>query len=274
MKNNELATQPQVSSPFDVIRHFDEEGNEYWQGRELMKLMGYTKWQRFQSAISEAMENLDYEGDSVDANFLPLMVKSAGRQSQDYKLSRYACYMTALCCDNRKPQVKSAKKYFAVKAREAEVIVPAQSEEIEKLKLQLEITRTQAEMVNTQKYLMDRSEAIAIMHGPEMLALISGRPDAVVTKTEVVNETVVVDASSGRSATFTGQSTAQLGKSLGFKSGKKLEEWLNKIGHGDLINQGLRAVQAPYIPEENIAEVKRLWQGLRGNTSRQLLLGE
>ncbi len=37
----------QSDSPFDAIRRFDESGKEYWIARELMKLLGYTKWERF-----------------------------------------------------------------------------------------------------------------------------------------------------------------------------------------------------------------------------------
>ena len=34
-------------TPFDSIRRFDENNKEYWIARELMKLLGYSKWERF-----------------------------------------------------------------------------------------------------------------------------------------------------------------------------------------------------------------------------------
>src|SRR5260370_915323 len=43
-----------VSSPFDAIRHYDKNGNEYWIARELHKLLGYSTWQRFQGVIEQA----------------------------------------------------------------------------------------------------------------------------------------------------------------------------------------------------------------------------
>ena len=49
------------------------------------------------------------------------MVKSSRRDASSYELTRYAAYMTALCCDGRKPEVAAAKKYFAMKARKAEI---------------------------------------------------------------------------------------------------------------------------------------------------------
>lgn len=33
------------TSPFDGIRHEDEDGKEFWSARELYKLLGYTRWE-------------------------------------------------------------------------------------------------------------------------------------------------------------------------------------------------------------------------------------
>lgn len=43
-----------------------------------------------------------------------------GPAQKDYNLTRYACYMVAMSCDGRKPEVAAAKTYFAVKTRQAE----------------------------------------------------------------------------------------------------------------------------------------------------------
>lgn len=32
---------------FDNIKHIDEFGNEYWEARELMSLLEYSKWENF-----------------------------------------------------------------------------------------------------------------------------------------------------------------------------------------------------------------------------------
>jgi DNA-damage-inducible protein D len=108
------------TSPFNSIRHYDD-NQEYWLARELMTLMGYPRWAKFESPILQAIENLELTGDKVSDHFLPLMVKTQGRNGKDYRLSRYACYMVALSCDGRKIEVASAKKYFAIKTRQAEV---------------------------------------------------------------------------------------------------------------------------------------------------------
>ena len=108
-------------SPFDSIRRYRADGSEYWEARELMTMMGYPRWEKFKNPLSDAIENLEFNGDIVGDHFSPLMVKSAGRDASSYDLTRYAAYMTALCCDGRKPEVAAAKKYFAMKARQAEI---------------------------------------------------------------------------------------------------------------------------------------------------------
>lgn len=114
-------------SLFDSIRRYDENGHEYWLARELMTLMGYQSWRRFETPIAQAIENLELSGDVVSDHFdsndkVVKRPQGGGSKQVDYKLSRYACYMTALSCDGRKPEVALAKKYFAVKTRQAEVL--------------------------------------------------------------------------------------------------------------------------------------------------------
>ena len=39
---------------FEEIKHIDEEGNEYWEARELMTILDYSKWENFYKVISQA----------------------------------------------------------------------------------------------------------------------------------------------------------------------------------------------------------------------------
>lgn len=141
-------------------------------------------------------------------------------------------------------------------------VIPAQSGRIRELELELELTKAKT-------HYMDRRDAIRLIHGAEVLALLDGRPDIVIEKVEKVTETII--CKNGRNVSFEGRSTAELGKELGFKSGKELERWLGKNGHSHLVCQGLRVNQASYIPTENLKEVKQLFSKAR---NRQLLIGE
>src|SRR5574344_1987159 len=39
---------------FESIKHIDEQGNEYWEARELMPLLEYIKWENFHKVIKRA----------------------------------------------------------------------------------------------------------------------------------------------------------------------------------------------------------------------------
>ena len=43
---------------FDEIKHIDEYGNEYWEARELMPLLEYSKWENFHRVIKQAIDCL------------------------------------------------------------------------------------------------------------------------------------------------------------------------------------------------------------------------
>ncbi len=109
------------NSPFEAIKHI-ENGVEIWYARELMSLLGYKKWERFNDVIEIAIENLKTLVDDASVH-ASLYWEASGRTKRaNYKLSRLACYHIALCCDSRgNDAVKMAKHYFAVKTRQAEL---------------------------------------------------------------------------------------------------------------------------------------------------------
>lgn len=92
---------------FEDIKHTDEFGNEYWLARELMIVLEYSLWQRFSNVLRKAMENCLNSNHNVSEHFISTdkminLANNAVRNIQDYKLSRYACYLIVLNCDPRK----------------------------------------------------------------------------------------------------------------------------------------------------------------------------
>ena len=114
-----------TDSPFDQIKRADERG-EYWSARDLMPLMGYTKWQAFEVPLNRAMKSAEAQGVNVEDVFTgsrknPEGGKTpGGRPLVDYRLTRFACYLVAMNGDPNKPEVAAAQAYFAVRTREAE----------------------------------------------------------------------------------------------------------------------------------------------------------
>lgn len=117
-----MLTQNLPESPFNRIRHYDKTNTEYWMARELMPMLGYQKWERFAGAIERSIAACNNSGGHPDQHFLPETGKSlTGRPGEDYKLSRYGCYLIAMNGDPRKAAIASAQSYFAIKTREAEL---------------------------------------------------------------------------------------------------------------------------------------------------------
>ena len=114
------------NSVFENIKHIDEEGNEYWLARELQKILDYTEWRKFESAIKRAkiacVNSGNYESDHfVGTDKMIKTAKGAQRRIVDYILSRYACYLIAQNADSRKEVIALAQTYFAIQTRRQEL---------------------------------------------------------------------------------------------------------------------------------------------------------
>ena len=114
------------NSLFDNIKHIDENQKEYWHARELMPLLEYTEWRKFQGVISKAIFNCKNSNYNIFFHFVGAdkMVSIGSntvRNITDYKLSRYACYLIVLNCDPRKKIIALAKTYFAIQTRKQEL---------------------------------------------------------------------------------------------------------------------------------------------------------
>ena len=79
---------------FENIKKIDENGFEYWEARELMPLLEYSKWENFHKVIKRAMIACEGSNNSVLEQFPELRkpIKGGNGNVQivvDYKLSRY-----------------------------------------------------------------------------------------------------------------------------------------------------------------------------------------
>ncbi len=137
-------------SPFDAIRREDEWG-EHWSARELMPVMGYEKWERFEDAIERARISIANTGEDVARHASRFREPSGRTERINYRLTRYAAYLVAMNGDPRKPEIAAAQTYFAVKTREAEV-APAQQFAIPQTYSEaLRLAASQADEIEAQR---------------------------------------------------------------------------------------------------------------------------
>ena len=162
-------------------------------------------------------------------------------------------------------------KAFTEAKKVIKQVIPAQAQEIEKLKLELEVARAQRGAAEAQQKLLAASQALAIIN-PGLPALVLGRPDAVLTKTEVIEKTVLVNSKGRAIASYEGISKTKLAQRFGMKRARDLVEWLQSIGKEDVLESGLMAAPCQYVPWSKVAELDRLWASHRG--TRQFLIGE
>ena len=105
------------SKTFEDIKHIDEDGIEFWYARELMKILEYKQWRRFENVIDKAKQackNSDISAleHFANAGKLSKRANNAKVQIKDYKLTRYACYLIAQNGDSRKKVIALAQTYF------------------------------------------------------------------------------------------------------------------------------------------------------------------
>ncbi len=114
------------NSTFESIKHVDEDGYEYWYGRELSKILQYGEYRKFVPVIKKAMISCANSECKVSDHFaqMDVMVEigsNAKRKLKDYKLSRYACYLIVQNSDSTKSVVALGQTYFAIQTRRQEL---------------------------------------------------------------------------------------------------------------------------------------------------------
>ena len=153
MKENSLINFTEDN--FESIKHIDENGIEFWYARELMIVLEYKQWRRFEQVIERAKEACKNSNVSVYDHFADVgkIVKAGvtNKDIGDIKLTRYACYLIAQNGDSRKKTIALAQTYFAVQTRKQELT----RQEYEQLSEDEKRLYTRKNVKDTNKYLFD-----------------------------------------------------------------------------------------------------------------------
>lgn len=115
----------------DDIRH--RNGIEFWYARELYPILGYSRWENFETVVNRAKESCFNTNQAVTDHFQAVtkMVpigSGAEKPVEDIKLDRYACYLIALNGDPKKEEIAFAQAYFVSQTRNFEVLTQKMEE--------------------------------------------------------------------------------------------------------------------------------------------------
>ncbi len=140
------------TSPFEAIRKIAEDGSEYWNARELAKILGYTQYNKFTNAITRAEEACKNSGQAISDHFthvseMVTIGSGAKRKFDTVFLSRYACYLIVQNADPSKPIVALGQTYFAVQTRRQELADELAALPEDQLRL---LRRSQMNIYNSQ----------------------------------------------------------------------------------------------------------------------------
>lgn len=115
-----------TNSIFENIKNIDDYGQEYWYARELSRVLEYSDWRNFLKVLNKAKVACDNSGFNVneqlvEVNKLSKRNNNATVNIQDYKLSRYMCYLIVQNADPSKEVVALGQTYFAIQTRKQEI---------------------------------------------------------------------------------------------------------------------------------------------------------
>ena len=150
---------------FEKIKHINEFNEEYWEARELMPLLEYSKWENFHKVIKHAMIACETSNNKASDHFPEFRKPIVGGKGNvqnviDYHLSRYACYLIVQNANPKKKAVALGQTYFAIQTRKQEL------SELEFSKLSENEKRlyTRINVRNKNKYLFDTAKNAGVQN--------------------------------------------------------------------------------------------------------------
>lgn len=163
-----------TSETFDQIKHFSDEGNEFWYARELASVLDYKRWDKFKNVIEKAKESCNNSGLKIEDHFSHVgnmvdLGSGAQREIENIMLTRYACYLIVQNGDPRKEVIALGQTYFAVKTREREL-----DENYEQLTDDQKRLAIRNEMINHNKSLAEAAQ-IAGIDDPKDYAIFQNK---------------------------------------------------------------------------------------------------
>ncbi len=155
---------PNGNSPFDALRHEDEEG-PYWLAREICGPLGYT-WRRFTDAIDRGRIALKMNGQDPEM-YIRLWTTpstdnglySGERARTDYRMTREGVDATIQGGDPRKPEIAAGWAYYRGKTREAELHNTQPTDDLALMEQTIAAIRADRRRITAIEQRLDTTEA-------------------------------------------------------------------------------------------------------------------
>lgn len=134
---SDLTQNNDSSLSFEDFKH--ENGITYWWASDLMHMLGYKDMKSFQKVLDRATKAFVTLSIPHYENIVPAMRTDRNEMTQDFKLTRFACYITVMNGDPKKEEVALAQAYFAQQTRKFELYIQNQNE-LDRLLIRDELT--------------------------------------------------------------------------------------------------------------------------------------
>ena len=127
-----------------------ENGLPYWWASDLMTMLGYKDMKAFQKVLDRATKAFVSLNIPHYENIIAEQREKDGHTIQDFKLTRFACYMSVMNGDPKKVEVAQAQVYFAQQTRKFELYIQ-NNDEIDRLLIREELTEGNKSLSSTVK---------------------------------------------------------------------------------------------------------------------------
>lgn len=146
---------------FEQIKKIDNNNNEFWNARDLAKILEYSEFRHFLPVINKAQESCENSNHKISDHFEHILEmvdlgSGAKREIESLKLSRYACYLILQNADPSKEVVALGQTYFATQTRLQEIkqmdeYVELNNEDEKRLFLRNELTKHNTMLASAAK---------------------------------------------------------------------------------------------------------------------------
>ncbi len=254
-----------LTNTFEGHAQQTEGGIEYWLARDLQHLLGYTKWENFQTVIVKAKTACEMSGHEVENHFPDVrkMVRigsGTDREIDDIMLTRYACYLIAQNGDSKKQQIAFAQTYFAVQTRKAELI-EQRLLETERVSARKKLTTTEKELSEVIYEQTGGNRNFGLIRSKGDQALFGKSTQAMKAHWNVPDKRPLADFAPTiilKAKDFATEITIHNARENNMRSEPKISQehvTNNKAVRGTLLNRGIRPEHLP--PAEDVKKVER-----------------